>query len=283
MKREMTNRDKSVLNMVFTDLDGTLLDHETYEWEKAKPGLDLCRGLGIPVIMVSSKTSAELAVLSHKIKLPFPFISENGGGVFFPKEPFFRPPNGTVLANNFWKWSLGTPYDCLVKILHEIRLELDLRLKGFSEMSLEEISEHTGLDLSGSRLASMREFDEPFLIHNQKDVDIGILIASAEKRGQKISKGGRFYHLHGENDKGSAVRRLISWYEEYNNEVFTIALGDSPNDFAMLRQVDQPVLIRSRQDFPGIEEEIPGIMISKETGPEGWSLSIKDILTRIVR
>ena len=52
--------------VIFTDLDGTLLDHDTYEWKEAEPALDLCKKLGVPVVFVSSKTRAEIEVLRRQ-------------------------------------------------------------------------------------------------------------------------------------------------------------------------------------------------------------------------
>ena len=72
--------------LVFSDLDGTLLDHNTYGWKEAVPALELCRTRGVPVILASSKTRAEMDVLRRRLSLSAPFISENGGGIFFPEE-----------------------------------------------------------------------------------------------------------------------------------------------------------------------------------------------------
>ena len=265
--------------LIFTDLDGTLLDHTTYSWDKAKPALDICRSLNIPVIMVSSKTRAELELLHREMGLAFPFISENGGGIFFPKDGTYDLPGGTILAAGMWKWSLGTPYDLLVKGFREIRDE-GLNLRGFSDMTHEEISNLTGLDLESAGRAAAREFDEPFVVVEGYNIDINLLNAAAGKRGLKISRGGRFYHLHGRNDKGEAVKKMISLYREHYDELFTIALGDSPNDFPMLRQADQPVLIKSQEEFPGIDKEIPGLIITTQPGPEGWNSAVQDILDR---
>jgi mannosyl-3-phosphoglycerate phosphatase len=99
-----------------------------------------------------------------------------------------------------------------------------------------------------------------------------------KKKDLQISEGGRFYHLHGKNDKGYAVKKLISWYKESHSVFFTLALGDSPNDFSMLREVDIPVLVRSAYNFPGIDKEIPGVKITNEVGPEGWNSVIMEIL-----
>ena len=61
--------------LVFTDLDGTLLDHDTYGWEAASPALAQCRERGIPIVLVSSKTRAEMDNLRRRMGLSMPFIS----------------------------------------------------------------------------------------------------------------------------------------------------------------------------------------------------------------
>jgi mannosyl-3-phosphoglycerate phosphatase len=278
MKKEPIGGDKNKVSvLIFTDLDGTLLDHTTYSWDKAEPALEICRIHNIPVIMVSSKTRAELDSLGREIGFTFPFISENGAGIFFHKDWPYKLPAGTILAGGMWKWSLGTPHNLLVKGLREIRDE-GLNLRGFSDMTNEEISGLTNLDLESAGRAAAREFDEPFIVGEDNNIDIALLNAAAAKRGFRISRGGRFYHLHGKNDKGEAVKKVISLYKESHDELFTIALGDSPNDFPMLRQVDQPVLVKSQEEFPGIEKEIPGLIITTQAGPEGWNSAVKDIL-----
>ncbi|MBL7174682.1 MAG: HAD-IIB family hydrolase [Desulfobacteraceae bacterium] len=264
--------------VIFTDLDGTLLDHITYGWDEAKAALDLCKRLHIPIVMVSSKTRAEMDVIRKKLEFPFPFVSENGGGIFFPKEAINEIPPATIFAENMWRWSLGLAYEFLVKCLREIRDELGWHIRGLSEMTPEEISSRTGLDLESSRLAAKREYDEPFIVLEQEKIDIDTLRCAAQRRGLTISTGGRFYHLHGQNDKGEAVERVIMWYKEHHSQIITIALGDSPNDFSMLKRVNHPVLIRSSNYFSGIEESIPGLMVTQEMGPKGWNSAVLRII-----
>ncbi len=42
--------------IIFTDLDGTLLDLHTYSFEKSLPGLGLLRQKNVPLVFCSSKT-----------------------------------------------------------------------------------------------------------------------------------------------------------------------------------------------------------------------------------
>ena len=101
MKKVSTSRGNNTpFIVIFTDLDGTLLDHASYRWDEAKPALDLCHRFHIPVIMVSSKTMAEMNMLQQELGLSYPFISENGGGIFFP-DGSDKVPSGTIFAENY--------------------------------------------------------------------------------------------------------------------------------------------------------------------------------------
>jgi mannosyl-3-phosphoglycerate phosphatase len=280
MRRGVSPKPLVPFVVVFTDLDGTLLDHHTYEWKEAKPALNRCKQLQVPLILVSSKTRAEIDVLRLELELTSPFISENGGGIFFPEEGSHPVPPDTVLEAGLWKWSLGMPYHSLVKALREIRDELRWKIRGFSDMSLQEISELTGLDLESSRMASLREYDEPFILVEEGERDPNDLYDAAKQRGLNVTSGGRFYHLHGKNDKGVSVEKLVAWYGEHHSHVMTMALGDSPNDFSMLKRVTHPVLIRSWRQFPGLQDLIPGLQVTKEKGPKGWNAAVLEVLRK---
>lgn len=284
--------------LVFTDLDGTLLDHDTYGWGAAIPALDQCREKGVPVILVSSKTRVEMDILRRRLALSAPFISENGGGIFFPIETFPDPPPGAFLAGDLtvsarspavseggrgaglWEISLGVPYARLVQALEDIRQELNWDIKGFANMGFEEISHLTGLDKREAQWAAMREYDEPFIIQGEEPGDLAPLYRAAEKRGLRITSGGRFHHLQGKNDKAKGMELLTAWYRVRHKDVMAIALGDSPNDFAMLDRADIPVLIRSRRTFPDLKRRIPSLRISDQFGPAGWNSVVLCILSQ---
>lgn len=272
------NSKKDISKLViFTDLDGTLLDKKTYKWDKALPAIKLCKEKDIPIVIVSSKTRAEIECIHKDIALSDPFVSENGGGIFFPLHTHTVPPPEADPDNGLKKLSFGLPYDTLVKGLREIREELKINLIGFSDMDIETISRLTGLDTIKAKQAAKREYDEPFII-KESSFDINKLHKSAQKRGMTIIEGGRFFHLQGQNSKGKAVKRLIQWYRKLKGNTLSVGLGDSPNDFSMLSQVDCPVLIRSQRTFPELNKELPHLKITDETGPSGWNSAILDIL-----
>ena len=89
-------------NVIFTDMDGTLLDHDTYSFEAARPTLASLKEQNIPVIPTTSKTYAELIVLRDTIGLDGPFIVENGAAIYIPHGFFKQKPAGTIWQDGFW-------------------------------------------------------------------------------------------------------------------------------------------------------------------------------------
>lgn len=266
------------LLIVFTDLDGTLFDSETYSWQKAGEALDLCRQHRVPVILASSKTRAEMEILRDRMALSDPFISENGGGIFLPLTPGEVPPLEAELDGNLWKVVQGTPYTQLPAALKEIGKEFGYTVTGFADVDIDQIASLTGLDIQMARLAAQREFDEPFVIHSPAHPDLNALRRAAQKRGLMITQGGRFFHLHGRTDKGRAMEQIIAYYRQTHPKVISMALGDSPNDFPMLERADVPVLVRSKRDFPDLLERMPTLVITRHEGPRGWNEAVLNFL-----
>ena len=65
--------------LIFSDLDGSLLDIHTYDWQPAMPWLDRLQDNQIPIILCSSKTAAEMLDIQQDLGLEgLPFIAENG-------------------------------------------------------------------------------------------------------------------------------------------------------------------------------------------------------------
>jgi mannosyl-3-phosphoglycerate phosphatase len=94
--------------LVFSDLDGTLLDHDTYSFEAALPAIRLLKEKKIPLIICTSKSSGEINRLRPLIGNIDPFISENGGGIFIPEGYFPHRYHYNSEIDGFYVIELGT-------------------------------------------------------------------------------------------------------------------------------------------------------------------------------
>ena len=73
------------IKLIFTDMDGSLLDHHSYSFKPAVEMLDKLEIQGIPVIPITSKTKAELLPLRKQLNNSHPFIVENGAAIYIPR------------------------------------------------------------------------------------------------------------------------------------------------------------------------------------------------------
>lgn len=259
--------------IVFTDLDATLLDHSTYSYAPAQPMLDHLMDENIPLVFVTSKTEPEVKILQERIGICAPFIVENGGAVFIPRccEQFYDGP----LDEDYQVITLGKTYENCISLLET--LKHDFTLRGFSQMSEEEVAELTGLDALEAAMAKARHCSEPFLLEDPTSLEA--LQKAVSPEGFTVTKGGRFYHLIGDGqNKGIAVRSLLEHIYKTTGTTFrSIALGDSENDFSMLRSVDIPVLI-PKADGGFAPLDLPNLIKAPYSGPKGWNSVLKELL-----
>ncbi len=260
---------------LFTDLDGTLLDHATYSYEAAKPALLRARHLSVPLVFVSSKTRAEIEALRRELGNTDPLISENGGALFIPDGYFPFSVDRAVSCAGSIAIEFGEPYHKLVQALEDASRESGCRIIGFHQMSVEEIAERCSLSVEQAMLAAKREYDEPFEILD--DLRRDALLKAIEARGMRWTKGGRFYHITGDNDKGAAVRHLSELFRRQHKDFQSVGLGDSLNDIPMLEAVDIPVLIRSHS-VGELRAAVPRARVSDLSGPQGWNEAVLDLL-----
>jgi mannosyl-3-phosphoglycerate phosphatase len=260
--------------IVFSDLDGTLLDHFTYSFHEAIEALDTLRKKALPLILCSSKTRSEIIHWRKRLQNQDPFISENGGGIFFP----FSVPMPDQLSyrttESFRVIDLGLPYPEVLKRLKKVRGEIPFQISGFFDMTDHEVAALTEMDAEDAARARERDYSEPILIEG----DDRILLDNLKGVNLGLTKGGRFHHIMGEHDKGKAVRIVSDVYRRWRGEVRTIAFGDSLNDLPMLEAVDMPVLVKKPdgQYQPGIS--LPNLILSDGVGPKGWNTSLLEIL-----
>ena len=109
--------------LIYTDLDGTLLDHHTYSFEAASPTLAMLRKNGTPVIPCTSKTRSETTHLMRALELDGPMIIENGAAIWVPQDwGLVRPENAPEDAGA-WCHSFGPPRSLIRQQLATLSIE----------------------------------------------------------------------------------------------------------------------------------------------------------------
>jgi mannosyl-3-phosphoglycerate phosphatase family protein len=270
--------------IIFTDLDGTLLDDSTYSFDAALPALAMVRREDVPVVICSSKTRGEIESYRKMLGNTHPFVSENGGGIFIPRDYFDKgldrissPDNaaGQIRieeTDRYCTIRLGASYRELRRAVEALRKQ-GFDIRGFGDMTTEEIALLTGLCTDEAQMARERDFDEPFIFRGDEQ-----RLAGAIKAMGFSCTRGKLFHILGDNDKGKAVSILTALYREKYGEVFTAALGDNPNDLPMLMIADHAVVVQKPGGYYEPRIDLPGLIKADGIGPAGWNKEVLKLL-----
>lgn len=265
--------------LVFSDLDGSLLDHHSYSYKEALPQVTALEREGVPLILVSSKTRAEMLALREELANRHPFIVENGAAVFIPLQYFAQQPAETTQRDGFWVWEMAPPRTHWLAALQALKQDFPDDFESFAEAGVDGIVAMTGLSRAAAERASQREYSEPVRWLAGTDEESRFIECLAAK-GATVTRGGRFLSVAGPADKGTALQWLRACYRQAaGGPVSDLAIGDGPNDRPMLETAQTALLIRSPvHDFPQLDRE-EHVIRSQGLGPVGWAEGVSQWLS----
>jgi mannosyl-3-phosphoglycerate phosphatase len=268
--------------VIFTDLDGTLLDHQTYSFKKALPALTKIKKTATPVVFVTSKTFAEVQTLQKKMNLWLkePFIVENGGAIFIPnqlfnfdiKKEFLKEK---ILKNNkFLIIEFGDPYQKIRKILKKAAKKTGLNVIGTGDRTIKGFAKITGLASGLAKKAKQRKYQEGFTIENVQKEKLPAaqkqIKKEIKKMGFYMSIGGRFYQISSIPAKTKAAKILIALFKKKYGKIHTLGLGDAQADLKFIKLCNEGYLIRNPKKIVAGKTKSK-ITKTKETGPNAWN------------
>lgn len=252
--------------IVFTDLDGTLLDHDTYSWLPAVPALDEMKSRGVPLVLASSKTAYELVALRKELGFEHcPAIVENGAGLL----PAYEEPEQNAQQ-----------HIQILAALSQLPLALRAQYEGFSDWSDAECAEKTGLPLEQAKSARQRQFSEPGLWSGTQDELHDFETKLAEK-GISARQGGRYLTLSFGATKADWMSKIL---DDFDPRPLTMALGDAPNDVEMIVEADFGVIIKNTHGAGILKQDEAteaSIVRTTQSGPTGWNLEVQARLKQL--
>jgi mannosyl-3-phosphoglycerate phosphatase family protein len=269
--------------ILFTALEGCLLDARTGSSAAAQAGIDELERRAVPWVIFSGLTRAEMDPIRRKLGHSGPFVTEHGGGLFVPQGYFPVRIEGQERSGNFQMLALGKPYGETAAALEELAEEAGVSVVGVSQMNLRETERNTGFTQREAEQFRLRDFEEPFFFAGASDGEIARFVALAKKKGYHAKPGTPFWHFSSLPDAGAAARRLAQLYRASapaRRQSQIVAIGEGSEDAGMLSAADRGILLTAgdaadQSENSGASRRFEQAQISDAYG---WSEVVLEVL-----
>ena len=228
--------------VVVTDADGTLAGPGAQSVE-VHAALDFLAARGIPLVINSSRTRAEVEWLHQTLQIRAPFMSENGGALFLPQGSFPEVPGRARPGVGCDVIEFGRRYRDIVDALRLTCREVEADVICFAGLSIDEAARDFGVALATAQLAKLREYSELVRIVDQQDATRRRLFRALRRRGLFCRPAGGHHLVTATADRAESLRTLRAIWKRTWGDPIIIGLGGSDADVAWLRHVNIAVIV----------------------------------------
>ena len=258
--------------IIFTDIDGSLLNRDTFRFDEIEDYFRKLVSKGIKIIPNSSKTEAELLDFNKEYNLNLSFIAENGSSIHGLNLIHSKLPE---------RVSLSRTTDQIYQIFNKnIPSHLKDNISFILKLHFKEQQEIFGLPLDKIGLALKRKYSLPIQF-NGNEIRKNEFVKIMNNAGLTVQTGGRIMNICDNVNKSKAMIKTLELIKnEVDDEIITIGVGDNQNDVDMLRQSNYACLVKN-DNFDSSLINIVNLIKSSEPSPLGWADVIKTAIQKI--
>jgi len=263
--------------VVVTDVEGSLFASGGHSLFDERAGLDFLAAHGIPLVINSRRTRAEIQRLNQTLGLLTPFVSEHGSALFLPRGCFPFVPDKTEQVVSGDVVAFGKAHADIAERLRMACCDAGVEIVAFSEMSIEEVAGELGISNFEAQLVKHREYSEVFRFVDEDDAALRRVFNALRRRGLWSVHYGRHHLVSATPDCAESLRTLRMLWRLAWGEHVMIGLGSSEGDLAWLQHVDVPVIVPNHNAATVAGHalaKLPAAHVTRWTGRRGWSEAI---------
>ena len=270
--------------VVVTDIDASLLEPGSRFLPDERAALAFLAERGIPLVINSSRSRAEIERLHHTLNIVTPFISEHGSALFLPHQWLPFVPDRARPAVGGHVVEFGGHYYEVVDTLRLVCRELNLEIVSFAELSIDEVAQELGVPSAEAQLVKLREYTELFRIEDESEATLSRLFKALRRRGLRCYQRGRHFLVSATPNRAESLRTLKGLWKRAWGEHVMVGLGDSEDDVSWLQFVDVPIFIENgRSGIPArVLRKLPTVRLTERHGRLGWSDAVFEFVGKAI-
>ena len=263
--------------VVVTDVDDSLLEPGARALPSERAALDFLSIRGIPLVINSSRTHAEIERIHETLGLLAPSISEHGSALFIPPGSLPSIPARAARAVSGHVIEFGRPYHEVVDAVRATAVELDMEIVGFADLTIEDAARELGVTDVEAQLAKLREYTELIRIPDASDDRRSHAFTALRRRGLRCWPTGGHHLVTATRDRAESLLTLKAlWRDVHGEPPCIVGFGHTADDVTWLRHADVAVIVHN--DHSGVDprllSKLPTARVAPHTGRPGWSDAI---------
>jgi len=269
--------------VLVTDIEGPL-EPGARSLSDERAALEFLAALGIPLVINSSRTRAEIERLCQSLNMMTPFISEGGSALFLPYGSFPIVPSQAKPAVGGHVIEFGRRYHHVVEGLRQTCHELDVPISGLAELSIEDASRALRVPMVEAQLAKLREYTELFRIEDESEAVRSRVCRGLRRRGLRSWRAGSYHLVTAAPDRVVSLRVLRALWRQTWSDPVIVGLGDSEDDVSWLRYTDVAVVVQDPRTSLSarVLAKLPTAHVTRCAGRRGWSEAVFETIGRLV-
>jgi mannosyl-3-phosphoglycerate phosphatase len=270
--------------VLVTDIEGGPLQPGALHLSDERAALEFLEALGIPLIVNSTRTRAEIERLSQTLGLMTPFISEGGSALFLPHGSLPIVPGRAKPAVGGHVIEFGRRYHQVVDDLRLACRDAEVTISGFAELSIEDAAQELRVPMVEAQLAKLREYTELFRLADETDTRRSRLCRALRRRGLRTWRAGSHHLATATPDRVESLRVLRTLWRRTWGDPLIVGLGDSEDDVSWLRYADVAVVVQDPRTGVSarVLAKLPTAHVTRCAGRRGWSEAVFETIGRLV-
>lgn len=259
--------------VVVTDIEDSLLEADARSLPDERAALEFLAARGVPLIINSSRTRAEIERLHERLHVLTPFISEHGSALFLPPGCLPSVPERAVRTVSGHVIEFGRPYHEVADAVRTTARELGMEIVGFADLTIEDAARELGVTDVEAQLAKLREYTELIRIPDESDSRRSHVFNALRRRGLRCWATGRHHLVTATRNRADSLLMLKTLWREAFGEPRIIGVGNSEDDVIWLKHADVAVIVRNDRTGvdPRLMSKLPTAQVAPRSGRHGWS------------
>jgi len=259
--------------VVVTDIEDSLVQADARSLPDERAALEFLASHGVPLIINSSRTRAEIERLHERLQLVTPFISEHGSALCLPPGCLPEIPDSAIRTVSGHVIEFGRPYHEVAEAVRITSRELNMDIVGFADLTIDDAAHELGVTDVEAQLAKLREYTELIRIVGETDSKRSRVFNALRRRGLRCWPTGRHHLVTATRNRADSLLMLKALWRNAWGEPRIIGVGNREDDVNWLRYADVAVIVQNERDgvHPRIMSKLPNAQVTPRSGRQGWS------------